>query len=105
MWNPLRKKKKEEEKEKKVQGGGFSLDESTPGMPDTKDMGFMEKMAVKQFQKMSPEQQEKMLQKALDPKNIQKNKKKILEMLDGMEKSGQMDRQQVFQIKKQLGLL
>jgi hypothetical protein len=105
MWNPLRKKKKETEKEKRVEGGGFSLDESMPGVPDTKNMGFMERMAMKQFQKMSPEQQEKMLQKALDPKNIQKNKKKILEMLDGMEKSGQMDRQQVFQIKKQLGLL
>ena len=100
MWNPLKKKKKEEE----AQDQQFDMSE-IPGAPDPKDMGFMERMAMKQFQKMSPEQREKVLAKALDPKNIEKNKDKILEMLDGMEKSGQMDKHQVFQIKKQLGLL
>lgn len=103
MWNPLKKKKGEKDATS-TPNSEFDMSE-LPGAPDPKDMGFMERMAMKQFQKMSPEQREKVLAKALDPKNIEKNKDKILDMLDSMEKSGQMDKHQVFQIKKQLGLL
>jgi len=101
MWNPLKKKKNDDEA---TQNEKFDMSQ-IPGAPDSKDMGFMEKMAMKQFEKMSPEQREKVMQKALDPKNIEKNKDKIIKMLDGMEKSGTMDKHQIFQIKKQLGLL
>lgn len=90
MWNPLRKKKENEEIK-------------DPTKPE--NMGFFAKMAMKQFEKMTPEQQEEVMRKALDPKNIAKNKDKILEMLDAMEKSGQMNKHQAFQMKKQLGLL
>jgi len=104
MWNPLKKKKKEDEQER-VSEKKNPLPSDIPGMPDPKNMNFMERMAMKQFEKMSPDQREQVIQKALDPKNIAKNKDKILQMLDQMEKSGQMDRQQIFQLKKQLGLL
>jgi hypothetical protein len=92
MWNPF---KKDTNRDKDA------LKDPT----DPKNMGLLSRMAMKQFQKMSPEEQEKVMKKALDPKNIAKNKDKIIEMLDAMEKSGQMDRHQIFQIKKQLGLL
>lgn len=100
MWNPFKK----DTKDKNITED--TGDKNIPKDPtDPKNMGLLSRMAMKQFQKMSPEEQEKVMKKALDPKNIAKNKDKIIEMLDAMEKSGQMDRHQVFQVKKQLGLL
>jgi len=93
MWNPFNKKDKK-------QDAGAPKDPTNP-----ENMGFASRMAMKQFQKMSPEKQAEVMQKALDPKNIQKNKGKLLEMLDAMEKSGQMNKHQVFEAKKRLGLL
>ena len=72
---------------------------------DPENMGFMQKMAMKRLEKMSPEERNKLMQKMLTPENIQKNKKDILSMLDQMQKSGQMNAHQVFDAKKRLGLL
>ncbi len=109
MWNPFKKDTKDKNIVKDTKDTGVVKDtgnkNSTKDPTDPKNMGFFSRMAMKQFEKMSPEEQEKVMKKALDPKNIAKNKDKIIEMLDAMEKSGQMDRHQVFQIKKQLGLL
>lgn len=100
MWNPFKKDTKDKDITKDTGDKNIPKDPTDP-----KNMGLLSRMAMKQFQKMSPEEQEKVMKKALDPKNIAKNKDKIIEMLDAMEKSGQMDRHQVFQVKKQLGLL
>jgi hypothetical protein len=94
MWNPLKKKSISATDDAK------SKDPTKPG-----NMGFLARMAMKRFEKMTPEQQEEVIKKTLDPNNIQKNKKKILEMFDAMEKSGQMNKHQVFEAKKRLGLL
>ncbi len=74
-------------------------------IPGAENMGMLQKMAMKKVMKMSPEERNKLMQKMLEPKNIQKNKKQILEMLEQMEKSGQMNKHQVFEAKKRLGLL
>jgi hypothetical protein len=72
---------------------------------DPKNMGFIQKMAMKKLQKMSPEEREKLMQQVMTPKNIQKNKSDIMKYLDQMEKSGQMNKHQIFEAKKRLGLL
>ena len=72
---------------------------------DPENMGFMQRMAMKKLEKMSPEEREKMIKKVVTPENIQKNKKDILKTLEQMEKSGQMNSHQVFEAKKRLGLL
>jgi hypothetical protein len=87
MWNPFKKNKKS----------------SNPMDPE--NMGFMQRMAMKKLEKMSPEEREKMIKKVVTPENIQKNKKDILKTIEQMEKSGQMNSHQVFEAKKRLGLL
>jgi Na+-translocating ferredoxin:NAD+ oxidoreductase RnfG subunit len=72
---------------------------------DPQNMGFIQKMAMKKLQKMSPEEREKLMQQVMTPDNIQKNKADIMKYLDQMEKSGQMNKHQIFEAKKRLGLL
>lgn len=72
---------------------------------DPENMGFMQRMAMKKLEKMSPEEKEKLMKKVMTPDNIQKNKADILKTLEAMEKSGQMNSHQVFEAKKRLGLL
>jgi hypothetical protein len=98
MLNIFKKSKENEEDKKKEE-------EALKNMPGTENMGMLQKMAMKKVMKMSPDERNKLMQKMLEPKNVQKNKKQILEMLEGMEKSGQMNKHQVFEAKKRLGLL
>jgi hypothetical protein len=72
---------------------------------DPANMGFMQKMAMKKLEKMSPEEREKLMKKVMTPDNIQKNKKDILNTIEQMQKSGQMNAHQAFEAKKRLGLL
>jgi len=98
MLNFFKKSKKTDEEKKQEE-------EILKNIPGAENMGMLQKMAMKKVMKMSPEERNKMMQKMLEPKNIQKNKKQILEMLEQMEKSGQMNKHQVFDAKKRLGLL
>jgi len=72
---------------------------------DPENMGFMQRMAMKKLEKMSPEEREKLMKKVMTPDNIQKNKADILKTLEQMKKSGQMNDHQIFEAKKRLGLL
>lgn len=72
---------------------------------DPNNINFLQKMALKQLERMSPEERENLMKRAMSPENIQKNKNDILDMLEQMEKSGQMNPQQIFEAKKRLGLL
>ena len=69
------------------------------------NMGMLQRMAMKKLEKMSPEEREKMMKKVMTPENIQKNRKDILNTLEQMKKSGQMNDHQIFEAKKRLGLL
>jgi hypothetical protein len=90
MWNPLKKKKPE--------------GESMLGVPDSKDLNMLQRFALKRLEKMSPAERQKMMQKALNPKNIQKHKGEILQTLEAMKKSGQMSDDQYRLAKKRFGL-
>ncbi len=81
-WNPF---KKEDDAKKEV----ADLP-SVPGMPDPEKMGFLQKMAYKRFLKMSPAEREKVMKKALTPKNVEKHKDEILSSLEAMRKAGQI---------------
>lgn len=72
---------------------------------DPKNMGMLQRMAMKKLQKMSPEEREGLMKKVMTPENIQKNKADILKTLEAMKKSGQMNDHQIFEAKKRLGLL
>jgi hypothetical protein len=72
---------------------------------DPENMGFMQRMAMKKLEKMSPDEREKLMKKVMTPDNIQKNKKDILKTIEQMQKSGQMNAHQAFEAKKRLGLL
>ena len=98
MLNIFKKSKKTDEEKK-------SEEEALKNVPGAENMGMLQKIAMKRVMKMSPDERNKLMAKMLEPKNIQKNKKQILEMLDGMEKSGQMNKHQVSEAKKRLGLL
>lgn len=96
MWNPLKKKNDT--------NNGAPAKATPLGMPDTKDMNMFQKFAMKRLEKMSPAERQKMMQKALNPKNIQKHKGEIMATLDAMKAGGQMSDDQYRLAKKRFGL-
>lgn len=74
------------------------------GWPDTKDMNMFQRFAMKRLMNMSPAEREKMMKKAMTPKNIEKNKGEILASLETMRKSGQISDDQYRLTKAKLGL-
>ncbi len=96
IWNPLKKKSDDQPVSSKKP--------TIPGAPDPKDMNMLQKFAMKRLEKMSPAERQKMMQKALNPKNIQKHKAEIMGTLDAMKASGQMSDDQYRLAKKRFGL-
>ena len=93
MWNPFTKK---DEKES---------DETLPGgAPDMKNMNMLQRMAMKRFMAMSPQEQQKMVQKMMTPKNIAKHKDEILQQLEDARKSGMVSDDQYRLAKRKMGL-
>lgn len=100
MWNPFTKKDEPEEVKKSEESEGASL----PGMPDMKNMNMLQRMAMKRFMAMSPQEQQKMVQKMMTPKNIAKHKDEILEQLEEARKSGLVSDDQYRLAKRKMGL-
>ncbi len=96
-WNPF---KKDDDKEIDLEAKLKAM----PGAPDMSKMNFMQKMAMKKFLKMSPEEQQKMAAKMMTPKNAEKNKGEILAGLEKMRASRQISDDQYRLAKKKLGL-
>ncbi|MDD5489927.1 MAG: hypothetical protein PHP25_04595 [Candidatus Moranbacteria bacterium] len=67
-------------------------------------MGMLQRLAMKRVMNMDPKEREKMMQKALAPENIAKNKDKILATMERMKKSGQLTEEQIKMAKEKLGL-
>jgi len=102
-WNPFSAKggsalggKKDDEKKEELP--------NIPGMPDMKDMNMFQRFAMKKLMNMSPAEREKMMKKAMTPKNIEKNKDEILSTLESMRKAGQISDDQYRLTKAKLGL-
>jgi hypothetical protein len=71
---------------------------------DTQKMGMLQRLAMRKLEKMDPKEREKVMQKALSPENIAKNKDKILETMEQMKAAGQMTDEQIRMAKEKLGL-
>jgi len=67
-------------------------------------MTRLQRLAWKQFQKMNPQQQRKIMEKAMTPKNIAKHRKEILSQLDAMKQAGMMSDDQYRMARRKLGL-
>jgi len=67
-------------------------------------MGMLQRLAMKKIMKMDPVEREKLLQKAMSPENIAKNKDKILDTMEKMKESGQLTEEQMNEAKRRLGL-
>ncbi len=100
-WNPFSK-----------QSSGAQEDEPTleekmaamPGAPKLEDMGMMERFAMKRFMKMSPEDQKKMIEKSMTPKNIEKHKDEIVASLEEMKKNRMISDDQYRLMKRKFGI-
>jgi len=71
---------------------------------DSQKMGLLQRLAMKKIMKMDPVEREKLMQKAMSPENIAKNKDKILETMEKMKESGQLTEEQMDETKRKLGL-
>ncbi len=101
-WNPFKKE---------VVGEGDDIDTTAAkleaefnALPGAKDMNMFQRFAMKRVLKMSPEERQKVMQKAMTPKNIEKHKGEILAQLEAMKKAGQMSDDQYRLAKRKLGL-
>ncbi len=81
MWNPFSKK--------------VQLDED--GKPK---LGFLQRMAMKKIESMSPEERDKLMQDAFNPKN----RKKLLKEMDKMVEQGIMSKSQLKKAKERMGI-
>lgn len=96
-WNPFKKDEKKDDEAAK-------LEAELAAMPGAKDMNMIQRFAMKRVLKMSPEERQKVMQKAMTPKNIEKHKTEIVAQLDTMKKAGQMSDDQYRLAKRKLGL-
>ena len=86
-----------------MMGGGGDIKEMLKNI-DTSGMSLKEKMGLKMLQKMPRKKQEEILRQALNPQELYKNKDKVLEQIDAMVASGQIDKGQAEAVKAQMGL-
>ncbi len=70
----------------------------------TPEMGMLQRLAMKKLQKMDSVEREKLMQKALSPENIAKNRDKIIATMEQMKSSGQLTDEQIQMAKEKLGL-
>ena len=98
MWNPFTKKDDNDDKD------NVGMPTGMPGMPDMKNMNMLQRMAMKRFMAMSPQEQQKLVQKMMTPANIAKHKDEILEQLEEARKSGMVSDDQYRLAKRKLGL-
>jgi uncharacterized protein YecA (UPF0149 family) len=67
-------------------------------------MGMLQRLAMKKVMNMDPKERERLMQKALSPENVEKNKDKILATMEQMKASGQLTDKQMKMAKEKLGL-
>ena len=82
----------------------FWKKKKSDGDQDSQKMGMLQRLAMKKLEKMDPKEREKLMQKALAPENIAKNKDEILATMEQMRESGQLTDEQMKMAKEKLGL-
>lgn len=82
----------------------FNIFKKKKDLNNGQNMGFIQRLAMKKLQNMSPEEQSKLAKNLMRPENIAKNKDKILAIMEQMKASGRINEEQVEAVKKQFGL-
>lgn len=85
IWNPFKRSKKSDD-------------------DDQPKMGMIQRLAMKRLERMTSEEREKLMQKAMNPENVAKNKDKILAAMEQMKASGQVTDEQIEMAKRKFGL-
>lgn len=78
-----------------------------PGAPKLEDMKWHEKVAMKQFLKMSPEEQKKAAEKAMakmKPEELEKSKSQIIASIEEMKKNHMISDDQYRLMKRKYGI-
>jgi hypothetical protein len=100
MWNPLKKKsagvKDDRTPEEKLA--------AMPGAPKLDELKWHERFAMKRFLKMSPEEQKKVVAKAMTPENVAKHKDEFAASLEEMKKNRMISDDQYRVMKRKFGL-
>ncbi len=103
MWNPF--KKKAPATGMQPSGNGQVLQPSGKQQPaQPKNMGMLQRLAMKKLASMSEQERQQMMNKFLTPENLEKNKDKILAQMEQMKKSGMITESQYEEGKKRLGI-
>lgn len=101
MWNPFKKgqnqtnnqsSQKDSDKDDKI-----VEKKSEEEMPK---MNMLQRLAMKKMAKMSPQEQQKLMQEAFKPGN----RDKLLSAMEMMRKSGQISEEQYQMAKKKMGM-
>lgn len=66
-------------------------------------LNAVQKLAMSHLMKMKPEERDRLMAEFLNPENIAKHKDEVLAMIENMEKSGQISKEQISLIKNKLG--
>ncbi len=97
------KKKKQKKSDEENSGQAGQMNQALENI-DSKKLSRKERIALGMFKKLPKSKQQKIMEKAMNPQNIQKEKDKILKQLNQAVKSGEMSKQEAEQVKSQLGL-
>ena len=89
---------------KKSSSAKATADKKNDDGQEKQKMGMLQRLAMKKVMSMDPKEREKLMQKALSPENIEKNKDKILATMEQMKASGQLTDEQMKMAKEKLGL-
>lgn len=97
MWNPFKKNAPTTSSPSTSAQSG-----QQPTQP--KNMGMLQRLAMKKLASMSEQERQQMMSKFLTPENLEKNKDKILAQMEQMKKSGMITERQYEEGKKKLNI-
>lgn len=99
IWNPF---KKNQQQNSTVQINDDAKDDTKKDeeKDNSPKMNMLQRLAMKKLAKMSPQEQQKMMQEAFKPEN----KSKLLSAMEMMRKSGQISEEQYRMAKQKMGM-
>ena len=98
MWNPF---KKNQQQNSTVQSSDDTNKNSNNDTDDNSPkMNMLQRLAMKKLAKMSPQEQQKLMQEAFKPEN----RDKLLSAMEMMRKTGQITQEQYDMAKKKMGM-
>lgn len=98
MWNPFKKSSKA------IISATGSNQSNQSNVQQPKNMGMLQRLAMKKLMSMSEQERQQMISKFMAPDNLAKNKDKIIAQMEQMKNSGMITESQYEEGKKRLGI-